>query len=106
MRFIKILSKLDLNHSISHFKMEFCRKDNISMARNAQVNEDELRKLRFSEQNQRTISGRLTAQVDDLQRKLQSRNLEITELLQKIEVLIIPPKLLFEFEIPKFSALD
>ncbi|EJW86235.1 hypothetical protein WUBG_02854, partial [Wuchereria bancrofti] len=65
---------------------EQIRKDNISMARNAQLNEDELRKLRFAEQNQRTIKGRLTAQIDDLQRKLQARNLEITELLQKIEL--------------------
>uniref|UniRef100_A0A1I8EL00 HOOK N-terminal domain-containing protein n=1 Tax=Wuchereria bancrofti TaxID=6293 RepID=A0A1I8EL00_WUCBA len=65
---------------------EQIRKDNISMARNVQLNEDELRKLRFAEQNQRTIKGRLTAQIDDLQRKLQARNLEITELLQKIEL--------------------
>ncbi|VDN91473.1 unnamed protein product [Brugia pahangi] len=65
---------------------EQIRKDNISMARNAQLSEDELRKLRFAEQNQRTIKERLTAQIEDLQRKLQARNLEITELLQKIEL--------------------
>ncbi|VBB30433.1 unnamed protein product [Acanthocheilonema viteae] len=65
---------------------EQIRKDNISLARNAQLNKDELRKLRFVEQNQRTISERLTAQIDDLQQKLQARNLEITELLQKIEL--------------------
>ncbi|VDK82710.1 unnamed protein product [Litomosoides sigmodontis] len=66
---------------------EQIRKENISLARNAQLNEDELRKLQFAEQNQRKICERLTAQIDDLQRKLQARNLEITELLQRIELL-------------------
>ncbi|EFO28431.2 hypothetical protein LOAG_00027 [Loa loa] len=65
---------------------EQIRKDNISLVHNAQLNEDELRKLRFAEQNHRAISARLTAQIDDLQQKLQAQNLEITELLQKIEL--------------------
>uniref|UniRef100_A0A915PJL1 HOOK N-terminal domain-containing protein n=1 Tax=Setaria digitata TaxID=48799 RepID=A0A915PJL1_9BILA len=65
---------------------EQVRKDNISLVRSAQLAEDELQKLRFAEQNQRSINERLIAQVDDLQRKLQARNLEIAELLQKIEL--------------------
>ncbi|MCP9264823.1 Girdin isoform 2 [Dirofilaria immitis] len=61
-------------------------KDNDSLMRNAELSQNELRKLRFTEQNQRAISERLTIQIDDLQQKLQAQNLEIAELLQKIEL--------------------
>ncbi|VDK61808.1 unnamed protein product [Onchocerca ochengi] len=76
-----------LRNNYEQIRWVFLRKDNISLTRNTELSQDELRKLRFAEQNQRTISGHLTAQIDDLQRKLQAQNLEITELLQKIELL-------------------
>lgn len=58
----------------------------MSLVHSAELNAEELRKVRSSEQNQRTVNARLTAKLEELQRILQLRDLEIAKLLHRNEV--------------------
>ncbi|MFH4983345.1 hypothetical protein AB6A40_010054 [Gnathostoma spinigerum] len=66
---------------------EYLSKENMALMRNNDIQMEELRRLRMADQSQRSMIARLTANVEDLNRAVQARDIEITKLIHQIEML-------------------
>ncbi|KHN81455.1 Daple-like protein [Toxocara canis] len=66
---------------------EHLRQERSSLKRKAEMQAEELKRLRITEQSHRSTIARLSANIDELSRALQARDLEVAKMQHKIDML-------------------